>query len=135
MARTDSIKKLLRLYPVPSKNVHLNGLYLAHRVHELGRPTPPFILWRDIEKWKVIQSCTWGFMLALSSKASTINANIAFFYTEAFNDGFLFQFILGVACTSRLPDYAWQLHASIGRKTVGQYFADHGRRSARMEAH
>ena len=44
----------------------------------IEQPYPPFNHWRDIEKRKVIQSGTWGFRLALNSKASTINANIAF---------------------------------------------------------
>jgi riboflavin biosynthesis pyrimidine reductase len=43
MTRTDSTKKLLRLYPPPSQEVPINGLYLTHRVHELGRPGLPFV--------------------------------------------------------------------------------------------
>lgn len=35
--------KLLRLYPGPFKEVSITGLYLTHRVHELGRPGAPFV--------------------------------------------------------------------------------------------
>jgi len=43
MTRTDSTKRLLRLYPVPSQEVAIDGLYLAHRAHELGLPGLPFV--------------------------------------------------------------------------------------------
>lgn len=43
MTRTDSTKKLLRLYPAPSQEEPINGLYLTHRVHELGSPGLPFV--------------------------------------------------------------------------------------------
>ena len=36
-------KKLLRLYPGPFEEVSIAGLYLAHRIHELGRPEAPFV--------------------------------------------------------------------------------------------
>lgn len=43
MTRTDPTKKLLRLYPPPSQEEPINGLYLTHRVHELGSPGLPFV--------------------------------------------------------------------------------------------
>lgn len=43
MAQIDKTKKLLRLYPGPSEEVSITGLYLAHRVHELGHPGSPFV--------------------------------------------------------------------------------------------
>lgn len=36
-------EKLLRLYPVPSEEVPIKGLYLAHKIHELGQPGTPFV--------------------------------------------------------------------------------------------
>ena len=35
--------KLFRLYPDPPREVSITGLYLAHRIHELGRPGSPFV--------------------------------------------------------------------------------------------
>ena len=36
-------KKLLRLYPGLFEEVSITGLYLAHRIHELGQPEVPFV--------------------------------------------------------------------------------------------
>ena len=36
-------KRLLSLYPTPQKEVPLTGLYLDHRVHELGTQSRPFV--------------------------------------------------------------------------------------------
>lgn len=37
------LPKLLRLYPAPSSEVPVEGLYLSHRVHELGTESSPFV--------------------------------------------------------------------------------------------
>ncbi len=36
-------KRLLRLYPLPAQEVALKGLYLSHRLFELGSPGRPFV--------------------------------------------------------------------------------------------
>jgi riboflavin biosynthesis pyrimidine reductase len=36
-------KKLYRLYPLPGQEISLNGLYLEHRLHELGIESAPFV--------------------------------------------------------------------------------------------
>ncbi|MGR9115272.1 MAG: RibD family protein [Gammaproteobacteria bacterium] len=36
-------KKLMRLYPGPFEEVSIKGLYLAHKVHELGKAGSPFV--------------------------------------------------------------------------------------------
>lgn len=36
-------KKILRLYPLPAKEVALSGLYLSHRLFELGEKERPFV--------------------------------------------------------------------------------------------
>ncbi len=36
-------KRLLSLYPTPQKEVPLTGLYLDHRVHELGTQSRPLL--------------------------------------------------------------------------------------------
>ena len=40
---TNPDKRLLRLFPTPQKEVPLPGLYLDHRVHELGTQSHPFV--------------------------------------------------------------------------------------------
>ena len=40
---TNPDKHLLRLFPTPQKEVPLPGLYLDHRVHELGTQSHPFV--------------------------------------------------------------------------------------------
>lgn len=36
-------RTILRLYPAPGRKVPIRGLYLAHRLHELGRVHVPFV--------------------------------------------------------------------------------------------
>ncbi|MCK5478701.1 MAG: dihydrofolate reductase family protein [Methylococcales bacterium] len=36
-------KRLLRLFPIPQKEVPLTGLYLDHQIHELGTQSHPFV--------------------------------------------------------------------------------------------